>query len=266
MLNYQSLALVVLTLLLAACGGAGHKTAEAGTAADTTEVLIDSTKLPSPNVDNLFNDFLYEFMNNPTFQLTRVKFPLTYAGHSFVQSTWKHDSIFANESHYVVLCSDIKDMSLEKATDLNTATVYRLYSQQNKVRHYTFVRNESQQWLLTALADEPLSAMDKDGFYEFYTRFATDLDYQKEHLAAEIKYSYFNEEIQVVENGFITADQWQANLPELPATDFSTIYYGQSALEGKYRYLMIRGLSNGLASTITFERKGNAWYVVGLEH
>lgn len=268
-MKFHALLLVLLVSVLSvvSCGSLGKKESVSTDEADSTTstIHIDSTQLPSANVDNLFNDFLYEFMNNATFQLTRVKFPLTYGSNTLTMSTWKHDSLFANEHYYIVLCAHEQDVLLEKSTDIQEASVYWTDASRRLVRHYRFQRNDQKQWMLTLLQDETLEQVDDDSFYTFYNRFATDEAFQQVHVAPEVKLTYFNEETQGVEKGFITAQQWKMQRPELPTQNFATIHYGQSVLSGAHRFLMIRGLSNGLSITITFERRGKAWQVVGLD-
>lgn len=258
--------LAIATLLLMGCGYFGHKPTIHDNVDSSQAVCIDSSLLPSPNVDNLFNDFIYEFMNNPTFQLTRIQFPIHFNNQEFTMQTWHHDSIFANHSYYVVLCSTPHEIELEKSVELDKASVFWLYANKQEILHYTFERNSQNQWLLTSLGQEPITQLDKGNFHTFYQKFVEDTVFQQKHVAKYVKYSYFNEDTQQTELGFITGTQWSKQKPELPEGDIAAIHYGQSELEGKYRYLMLRGLSNGLTTTITFEQRDTTWYVVGVDN
>lgn len=242
---------------------------------DTTATASDSileaqdTIAPPKKADEFFDDFAFAFMKNRRFQRSRISFPLPYTidGQTkhIARNAWKFDRMYAAREVYTLIFDSHKGAKMAKDTTVKKVVVEELNLEHQRVKSYHFER-KSGEWRLVALNDQSMEESVNSDFYQFYHRFATDVDFQSTHVAESLKFSTYDEDNFQRIKGTISAAQWKDFAPELPQTQLTNILYGQTYKNSKLRILSISSLSGGMTSTLTFKKKNGEWILTQLDN
>ncbi len=242
---------------------------------DTTATASDSileaqdTIAPPKKADEFFDDFAFAFMKNRRFQRSRISFPLPYTidGQTkhIARNAWKFDRMYATREVYTLIFDSHKGAKMAKDTTVKKVVVEELNLEHQRVKSYHFER-KSGEWRLVALNDQSMEESVNSDFYQFYHRFATDVDFQSTHVAESLKFSTYDEDNFQRIKGTISAAQWKDFAPELPQTQLTNILYGQTYKNSKLRILSISSLSGGMTSTLTFKKKNGEWILTQLDN
>ena len=242
---------------------------------DTTITDNDSiveeqdTIAPPKKADEFFDDFAFAFMKNRRFQRSRISFPLPYTidGQTkhIARNAWKFDRMYATREVYTLIFDSHKGAKMAKDTTVKKVVVEELNLEHQRVKSYHFER-KSGEWRLVALNDQSMEESVNSDFYQFYHRFATDVDFQSTHVAESLKFSTYDEDNFQRIKGTISAAQWKDFAPELPQTQLTNILYGQTYKNSKLRILSISSLSGGMTSTLTFKKKNGEWILTQLDN
>lgn len=274
MKNYWLLLFLVPAWLMCACGG---ETKDAGTAAGTADSLGDTLSAdastpdaanPPASADGLFDDFIYNFMRNRTFQTQRIKFPLKNVtdgrDNPIELRDWHFDPLYSNDEVYTMLFDNDDAVGSEKDTALTHVNVEWIYLDKSRVKQYQFVK-ERGRWLLAAIDTHALKDNPNSDFYAFYHRFAGGtLDYQQKHITNPFSFvTYDPDELEEID-GVLDVAQWADFRPTLPDGTITNIDYGQTYSE-KSRVLVITSPSAGMACTLKFKKTGGTWKLVGMK-
>jgi len=270
----------MLTYLLASCGGKKiHVTEETELISNDTLVAIvppeqepEEEKVEvSTRVDELFDDFIWNFASNERLQRRRVRFPLpviTQEGTNLVErNDWQHDHLFSEQSTYTLMFDKDSDFDFEGDTSLNSAEVEWIYLDSRMRQRYFFERDKGV-WMLDSISLMPLSAIDDaSGFLSFYSRFANDSIYQLDHLSNPIEFVTLDpdDEFSILETT-LGITQWFAFKPELPVDRLTNINYGQ-ANDGRSRrkILKVNGFQDGTSIILYFRKRGGEWEMYKFE-
>lgn len=263
-------------MMLAACSGEKHEVpAEENASPDTGKVegaadtAIAETPTPPQAADKLFDDFIYAFMKNDHFQLSRISFPLANIvdgrNHPIQRQQWKHDYMFSREDFYTMIFDNKAGEEAEKDSAVHDVTVEWVYLDRNRVKQYIF-KKENGAWMLTGLNSHALSKNENSEFYRFYNRFANDSVFQRAHISNPFAFStYDTDNFEDIE-GVLDVDQWVDFRPELPRHVITNINYGQAYRPTGYRILMLNSLSGGMNCTLEFKKRKGEWMLVRLEN
>lgn len=270
----------MLTYLLASCGGKKiHVTEETELISNDTLVAIappeqepEEEKVEvSTRVDELFDDFIWNFASNERLQRRRVRFPLpviTQEGTNLVErNDWQHDHLFSEQSTYTLMFDKDSDFDFEGDTSLNSAEVEWIYLDSRMRQRYFFERDKGV-WMLDSISLMPLSSIDDaSGFLSFYSRFANDSIYQLDHLSNPIEFVTLDpdDEFSILETT-LGITQWFAFKPELPVDRLTNINYGQ-ANDGRSRrkILKVNGFQDGTSIILYFRKRGGEWEMYKFE-
>lgn len=230
----------------------------------------DSQPLPK-SVDELFDDFIFNFANNKRLQLERIRFPLTVteadgSSHTLARGQWKHEFLFMQQDYYTVLFDNAEQMELEKSTDREQVDVEWIQLEEHKVKTYHFSRL-SGLWMLVGESMHTFEHYGIADFLIFYQRFATDSVFQREHIAKPLRYMTADpdDDFEYIE-GTLDVDQWFAFRPYMPAGTITNIRYGQEYTDPNTMLLLKRGIANGLLDIFTFEKSGRHWSLTSYEN
>ena len=234
---------------------------------DTLEQLISETPLPRA-VDELFDDFLFNFAANRKLQMERVAFPLpTVKGADTTRvdkNSWQMERFFMRQDYYTVIFDDEQQMELVKDTSINQATVEKIYFNTGAVIQYRFHRIKGA-WMLTEQRTEPLTANRNASFLEFYHKFVTDSLFQMESLGETVQFVGPDPDDDFAQmEGILTPDTWPAFAPELPDRMIYNVVYGKTKDKGEQRIFVMRGIANGLELEMTFRNTDGRWRLVKL--
>lgn len=269
-----SIVVIVAAALMLSCKGrqtapAEEPTAETTasasadtTAADSLEELIAETPMPQA-ADELFDDFLFNFVANKKLQLERVLFPLMTTRNGDTtqmrRENWQIERFFMRQGYYTLLFGSQGEMAMMNDTSLTEAVVEKIYFNTGAVIQYQFRRLRGA-WMLTQVDTQPLSANPNASFLQFYHQFATDSAFQNQSLEETVQFvgPDPDDDFEQME-GILTPDTWSAFAPELPDKMLYNIVYGPRKPRTDRMIFMLRGIANGLEMELTFRRHGDKW-------
>ena len=99
----------------------------------------------STRVDELFDDFIWNFASDERLQRRRVRFPLLVINMGdttqIERSNWQHDHLFSDQSTYTLMFDNESDFDLEGDTSLSSAEVEWIYLDSQMRQRYFFERD-----------------------------------------------------------------------------------------------------------------------------
>lgn len=278
-MRHYPIVFVVAVLLAFACKGG--KTGEAVTAAadsaaeavdsvpaDTLEQLI--AELPMPiAADELFDDFIFNFVANRKLQTERIVFPLRVTKSSgqqeqLKQRQWRMEHFFMRQGYYTLIFDNASQMELMKDTSVRHAVVEKIFLRQNMVRQYVFHRIRGR-WMMTNIQEVALAQHPNASFLDFYAQFAADPAFQLSSLNGTVQFVGPDPDDDFSQmEGVITPDTWPAFAPELPSEMIYNIVYGEPVPSDTQKIFMLRGIANGEELEMVFRRQSGRWRLVKL--
>lgn len=278
-MRHYFIALFALLVLMVSCGGKQSGTAVEETAADTVVAATDTMtadsltaeieNLPMPKAaDELFDDFIFNFAASKKLQQERILFPLKSVNCDRVDTIrrgqWKMDYFFMRQQYYTLLFDNERHMEVVKDTSVRHAVVEKIYFNTSSIIQYVFDRLRGA-WMLTRINTIPISQSSNASFLAFYNAFATDADYQSQHLAETVAFVGPDPDDDFAQmEGVITPDTWEAFAPDLPKRMIYNIIYGEPRKEGDTKLFVLRGIANGLEMEMMFRRTGGEWRLTKL--
>ena len=262
---------------------------------DTDEVavmekLIERTPMPVA-AEGLFDDFFFNFIANKTLQRQRITFPLTVLGieeiDTITDSEWVHDSFFLRQGYYTLIFNSNEEMDLVRDTSVCNARVERISLTEEVVSQYIFRRDDGL-WRMNCINVIPLAQDDNGEFLAFFRKFATDPTFAMLSLADVVEFEAPDpdDDFSVME-GVITRDTWPAFAPDLPHEEIYNVHYLRNAtsiyndstalqlsgddgrslpdcqpgedLTSTMKIFVIRGISNGFETELTFRHANGRW-------
>lgn len=271
-------AIFASVLLMFSCTGNKTQRAEEPQADSVADTVVESTPIdsleqmlveaPTPKaMDELFDDFVFNFAANKKLQLTRVVFPLVVhkSGEEeahIEKGQWKSEHFFMRQGYYTLFFDNDEQMEMMKDTAVNHAVVEKILLKKDLIRDYVFSRIRGA-WMLHEINEMPISESVNASFLNFYQRFVTDKAFQQKSLNATVKFvgPDPDDDFSVME-GVITPDTWEAFAPQLPSKTIYNIIYGQSEPTSNQKIFIMRGIANGLEMELRFKKIGNRWLLM----
>ena len=270
---------IISVVLLASLTSCGNKGGQATEEVPADSVLTDSLRndslqaivedYPMPKAaDELFDDFVYNFVVNRKLQMERTRFPLPCEKDGktvqLTKEQWKPERFFMRQGYYTLLFDSEKHMEVVKDTSINHAVVEKIHFTTNLIDQFVFNRMRGA-WMLTQKRTIPIKQDINASFLAFYHKFVTDKTCQAGSLAETVQFvgPDPDDDFNMME-GIITPDTWEAFAPQLPAKMIYNIIYGQPKKEGNSKIFVLRGIANGLELEMTFKRKGHDWKLTKL--
>ena len=269
-------AIVASVLLMLSCTGGKTQRAEEPqpdsvadsvdtTPIDTLELLIGETPTPKA-MDELFDDFVFNFSANKKLQMDRIVFPLTVRKgdktETIEKKKWEMERFFIRQGYYTLLFDNENQMQLMKDTSLTQAIVEKIMLKKNLVKDYVFNRIRGA-WMLREVREMAISENMNASFLDFYQRFVSDMAFQKKSLNSRVIFvgPDPDDDFSVME-GIITPDTWEAFAPQLPSKLLYNIIYGQPEPVGNEKIFVMRGVANGLEMELRFKKVNNRWLLM----
>lgn len=270
------IAIVASVLLMFSCTGNKTQRAEepqADSVADTVEVSpIDSLEqligeTPTPKaMDELFDDFVFNFAANQKLQMDRVVFPLTVRKgdktESIDKKKWEMERFFMRQGYYTLLFDNEEQMQLMKDTSITQAIVEKIMLKKDLVKDYVFNRIRGA-WMLREINETPIADNVNASFLTFYQRFVTDKEFQVKSINKTVTFvgPDPDDDFSTME-GIITPDTWEAFAPQLPSKIIYNIIYGRGTPAGNEMIYIMRGIANGLELELRFKKVSNRWLLM----
>ena len=227
-----------------------------------SEELISQEPV-SAAVDELFDDFIFNFAANRRMQLERIVFPLLVNSgqkqEHIDRKDWKHEHFFMRQDYYTIIFDNEAQMDLVNDTGLQKAIVEKIFLDDHFVRQYLFSR-DSGRWMLTEIRNQTLPRNPNAGFLTFYEQFVNDSLFQQESLSDQIEFTGPDpdDDFSAME-GVITPDFWEAFKPDMPSGMLYNIIYGMQNPAATEKIFVIRGIANGLEVRLTFNQLNGRW-------
>ena len=234
---------------------------------EVQELLPVEDPLPV-TVDELFDDFIFNFASNRQLQLERIAFPLVInsGAHkdTLQREEWQMEHFFMNDGEYTLMFDSQEQMEQMKDTSLNDAIVAKIFLENEFIRQYIFSRSEGK-WMLCEVRNQTLPRNPNASFIDFYHRFVTDSVFQRESLSEEIAFVGPDPDDDFSQmEGVITPDFWDAFAPELPQRMLFNVVYGRQDSTANEKIFVLRGISNGQELELTFHRENDRWRLTKL--
>ena len=274
----------LLFVALMAAGCTDHKASrtarletalmDSAEAADTLAAdLNDSEELISQEpvsaaVDELFDDFIFNFAANRRMQLERITFPLLVNSgqkQEYIErKDWKHEHFFMRQDYYTIIFDNEAQTDLVNDTGLQKAIVEKIFLDNHFVRQYLFSRDTGR-WMLTEIRNQTLPRNPNAGFLSFYQQFVSDSLFQQQSLSEQIEFTGPDpdDDFSAME-GVITPDFWEAFKPDMPSGMLYNIIYGSQNPAATEKIFVIRGIANGLEVRLTFCLSNGRWHLTKL--
>lgn len=230
--------------------------------------LIAEEPMPV-TVDELFDDFIFNFASNKRLQMERIEFPLVInsgAKKDTVQrDDWKMEHFFMHQGEYTLMFDSQEQMEHVKDTTLHQAIVEKIFLEDDFIRQYIFNRRADGRWMLSEVRNQTLPRNPNASFIDFYHRFVTDTTFQHESLSSEIEFMGPDPEDDFSQmEGVITPEFWDAFAPDLPQRMLFNVVYGRQDSASNEKIFVLRGIANGLEMELTFRRDNGQWRLVKL--
>lgn len=243
---------------------------------DQTTVLVSDEELEQERAynvraDELFDDFLYNYVHDEALQLERTKFPLPKVmldgtSETICVEKWENNFAFMDGEFTTTLYNNEEEKGINEDTHLELASVERIDLVKQLLTSYDFVKDNGK-WKLKTIRDIKFTDSDLSDFLIFYSKFTKDPSFQKRSLARSIHISMMdpNDDAQTIE-GFVTRDQWSTVNSGIPEGVISNIRYGQKYAHAKKLLMEKISLGDGMSETFHFAKNGARWELVGYEN
>ena len=232
---------------------------------DTLEQLLVETPTPKA-MDELFDDFFFNFAANKKLQLSRIIFPLTVnkpdKKESIEKKSWSNERFFMHQGYYTLLFDNDEQMKLMKDTSINQAVVEKIQLKKNLVKDYVFNRIRGA-WMLREINEMPIDKNVNASFLSFYKKFVSDKDFQLKSINKTVSFvgPDPDDDFNTME-GIITPDTWEAFAPQLPEKTIYNVIYGQMTPTDNEKIFIMRGIANGLEMELRFKKVGGRWLLM----
>ena len=234
--------------------------------------LFDEPEEPPVTVDELFDDFLYNFMEDAKFQGQRIAFPLPCRDGEEVEpldkQEWAHHNRFHKLEFYSFIYEREQDFQLTKDTAARSVDVEWIDLQNERMEKFLFNRQEGR-WMLTGVEKERNDNTPNGDFLKFYAKFVNDSIFQRESLAQPVRLILTSEDgEEEPQEEWLSPDDWSSMRGDLPlsAKQLVNIDYGQAIISQNRKTLLIEGASNGFMMKFTFDKRGDDWKLIEMEY
>ncbi len=272
---------VAVVLLMCGCKRQGAHEAYEGSLADSLAVAdstdedtfrIPDEQNPMPaSADELFDDFFFNFIENGRLQRERTIFPLPILADGTPVDTirkdnWVAESFFLQQGYYTLIVNSDEELDALRERGADSVVVEKVMFGENAVRQHIFKHGDAA-WRLCAINVQPLHKNANVDFLTFYHQFSTDSTFQRASLGSAIEFSSPDpdNDFERIE-GVITPDTWAAFEPVLPVDPIYNIVYGDRKRKNSHtKIFVIRGISNGEETLLTFKNNDGKWTLIKLD-
>ena len=267
-------------LLLASCRADEKKTDRETPAAEIApgDSCTEYRTEKAGKADIVFDDFLLAYISDSALQWKRTRFPLPHIGKNgektyVAEKDWKMTTLFGGEELYTVISNAEADLDLPTRTDLAEGSFEWIYPDKDLISAYHFRRNGQGAWYLDSLRETSLKDNPNGDFLEFYKKFATDIDFQKQHVRNPIDFvtNFTDDDAGFSTEHFkLNVEQWLAWQVPMPAGKFTNVVYGKpdaaQVAASTLKIMSIKAMDGAFFKTLYFRKGSNGeWYLYRYE-
>ena len=227
---------------------------------------------PPASVDELFDDFFYNFMDDARFQGQRIAYPLPCndgeENEKLTKEEWTNYDHFKNQEVLSVLYEREQDYALSKDTSMQHVGVEWIQLKDDDVERFQFNRVGGK-WMLTEIDKKKRGNMPNGDFLDFYAKFMADTVFQGKSLAEPLKVILTSDDgEEEPQEEFLTVEEWfemRHSLP-LPTEEIVNVDYGQACISQNKKTLLLQGISNGMQMKFKFNKQSDDWKLTEIEY
>lgn len=245
---------------------------------DSIEAFVGDTlhlfeeEEPPAAVDELFDDFFYNFIDDARFQGQRIAYPLPCKegdeSERLTKQDWAQYDHFKNQEVLSVLYEREQDYALSKDTSMQHVGVEWIQLKDDDVERFQFNRVGGK-WMLTEIDKKKRGNMPNGDFLNFYAKFMADTVFQGKSLAEPLKVILTSDDgEEEPQEEFLTVEEWfemRHSLP-LPTEEIVNVDYGQACISQNKKTLLLQGISNGMQMKFKFNKDGDNWKLMEIEY
>ena len=245
---------------------------------DSIEAFVGDTlhlfeeEEPPAAVDELFDDFFYNFIDDARFQGQRIAYPLPCKegdeSEKLTKQDWAQYDHFKNQEVLSVLYEREQDYALSKDTSMQHVGVEWIQLRDDDVERFQFNRVGGK-WMLTEIDKKKRGNMPNGDFLNFYAKFMADTVFQGKSLAEPLKVILTSDDgEEEPQEEFLTVEEWfemRHSLP-LPTEEIVNVDYGQACISQNKKTLLLQGISNGMQMKFKFNKDGDDWKLMEIEY
>ena len=245
---------------------------------DSIEAFVGDTlhlfeeEEPPAAVDELFDDFFYNFIDDARFQGQRIAYPLPCKegdeSEKLTKQDWAQYDHFKNQEVLSVLYEREQDYALSKDTSMQHVGVEWIQLKDDDVERFQFNRVGGK-WMLTEIDKKKRGNMPNGDFLNFYAKFMADTVFQGKSLAEPLKVILTSDDgEEEPQEEFLTVEEWfemRHSLP-LPTEEIVNVDYGQACISQNKKTLLLQGISNGMQMKFMFNKDGDDWKLMEIEY
>lgn len=245
---------------------------------DSIEAFVGDTlhlfeeEEPPAAVDELFDDFFYNFIDDARFQGQRIAYPLPCKegdeSEKLTKQDWAQYDHFKNQDVLSVLYEREQDYALSKDTSMQHVGVEWIQLKDDDVERFQFNRVGGK-WMLTEIDKKKRGNMPNGDFLNFYAKFMADTVFQGKSLAEPLKVILTSDDgEEEPQEEFLTVEEWfemRHSLP-LPTEEIVNVDYGQACISQNKKTLLLQGISNGMQMKFKFNKDGDDWKLMEIEY
>lgn len=227
---------------------------------------------PPAAVDELFDDFFYNFMDDARFQGQRIAYPLPCndgeENEKLTKEDWTNYDHFKNQEVLSVLYEREQDYSLSKDTSMQHVGVEWIGLRDDDVERFQFNRVNGK-WMLTEINKKKRADMPNGEFLNFYAKFVADTAFQRHSLAEPVKVILTSDDgEEEPQEEHLNAEEWfeMRNSLPLPTDELINVDYGQAVISQNKKTLLLQGVSNGMQMKFKFNKEGDDWKLMEIEY
>ena len=245
---------------------------------DSIEAFVGDTlhlfeeEEPPAAVDELFDDFFYNFIDDARFQGQRIAYPLPCKegdeSEKLTKQDWAQYDHFKNQEVLSVLYEREQDYALSKDTSMQHVGVEWIQLKDDDVERFQFNRVGGK-WMLTEIDKKKRGNIPNGDFLNFYAKFMVDTVFQGKSLAEPLKVILTSDDgEEEPQEEFLTVEEWfemRHSLP-LPTEEIVNVDYGQACISQNKKTLLLQGISNGMQMKFKFNKDGDDWKLMEIEY
>lgn len=267
-----------LCLAMACCTGRTVPAEEPSGAEEAAEeARIDSfiydveedVSAPMPAAaDELFDDFIFNFASSARLQMSRIAFPLVHRRgtrtDTISSGKWEMNRFFMDRDFYTLILDDEMQAENTEDTAVSRAAVEKIYLESGYITRYDFERKAGK-WMMTAVCDTTWHGTAAGDFLAFYARFAVDTLFQEASIQNPLAFTGPDPDDDFAEmEGLIMAEQWASFAPDLPRGTMYCVIHGAPPRSTQKKVFVIRGIANGLETSMVFRKREGKWKLTKL--
>lgn len=231
--------LISMLIILASCSNRVQENKYAS--ADSVANVIE---------DKCFYDFIYDFMTQKDFQLSRVKV-----------ERWDYNNYFADKDYTMHFYPSFSLPESEFSKDLLKIKFMTIIDTKDEtVTMIKFIK-EGNKWFLSGTKSEEFMADTVIDIESFLYKFSTDKTFMRNHIRFPLKYTFADPDKDYAD----TTEYLDSN-SDLKYDFFEKgnlmYFHDDPKINSDKIMIFLRGIDNGINSFYFFEKQNNTWVLV----